>query len=146
MERLWASALVLGSAQVLGGDIKTTLGDMGSYLTATAGALGGGSDRAAGRKGRPTDSFQRDSLPLVFQTEPKGGARACNEGLHGLGAWRWVLLSVAGSPVCVRSQSARMRQLGVARLISGRSESSLEHKQRGKRSRWDRISLTKLLA
>jgi hypothetical protein len=34
------TALVLTGAQVLGGDIKTALGDIGSYLTASAAALG----------------------------------------------------------------------------------------------------------
>ena len=35
------TALGLGFAQVLGDDIKSALGDIGSYLTTTAGALGG---------------------------------------------------------------------------------------------------------
>ena len=35
------AALILGGAQVLGSEIKTALDEIGSYLTTTAGALGG---------------------------------------------------------------------------------------------------------
>ena len=34
------AALVLGGAQILGGDIKTALGDIGSYLKTLAAGLG----------------------------------------------------------------------------------------------------------